>query len=120
MQEYILYEEYITLGQVIKELGIAATGGQAKIFLAENEGKIFVNKELENRRGKKLRLGDILEIPEYNLAVTFDSATEEEIAEQAAEKVEAEQLKAMVKKMNVGNKIPKAKKSAKPRFPGAK
>ncbi|ETD04100.1 hypothetical protein N568_0109780 [Lactococcus garvieae TRF1] len=37
MQNYILFEEYITLGQVIKELAIVNTGGQAKLFLAENE-----------------------------------------------------------------------------------
>ena len=52
MQNYILFEEYITLGQVIKELAIVNTGGQAKLFLAENEGNIFLNKEAENRRGK--------------------------------------------------------------------
>lgn len=52
MKKYILFEEYITLGQVLKELGLISTGGQAKIFLAENEGNIFYNGEVENRRGK--------------------------------------------------------------------
>ena len=33
MKKYILFEEYITLGQVLKELGLISTGGQAKIFL---------------------------------------------------------------------------------------
>ena len=41
MKKYILFEEYIALGQVLKELGLISTGGQAKIFLAENEGNIF-------------------------------------------------------------------------------
>ena len=53
MKKYILFEEYIALGQVLKELGLISTGGQAKIFLAENEGNIFYNGEVENRRGKK-------------------------------------------------------------------
>ncbi|XOW21853.1 RNA-binding S4 domain-containing protein [Lactococcus cremoris] len=47
MKKYILFEEYITLGQVLKELGLISTGGQAKIFLAENEGNIFYNVKLK-------------------------------------------------------------------------
>ncbi|HAP15391.1 MAG TPA: hypothetical protein DCR07_04710, partial [Lactococcus sp.] len=75
MQNYTLFEEYITLGQVIKELAIVNTGGQAKLFLAENEGNIFLNKTAENRRGKKLRAGDILEIPKFELFIKFVQAS---------------------------------------------
>jgi ribosome-associated protein len=35
-----------------------SSGGQAKYFLLEN--KVFVNGEEENRRGRKLRVGDII------------------------------------------------------------
>lgn len=52
--------EYITLGQLIKYLGIVSTGGEIKAFLAENT--VFVNENAENRRGKKLFNGDILNI----------------------------------------------------------
>ena len=52
--------EYITLGQLIKYLGIVSTGGEIKVFLAENT--VFVNGNAENRRGKKLFNGDILNI----------------------------------------------------------
>lgn len=52
--------EYITLGQLIKYLGIVSTGGEIKAFLVENT--VFVNKNAENRRGKKLFNGDILNI----------------------------------------------------------
>ena len=120
MQNYILFEEYITLGQVIKELAIVNTGGQAKLFLAENEGNIFLNKEAENRRGKKLRAGDVLEILEFGLFITFVQASEEEIAEREEDKAEEERVKALVKKMNAQVKTQKPKKAAKPRFPGAK
>lgn len=54
--------EYLTLGQLLKETGIIDTGGMAKWFLAEHE--VFVNNELEQRRGKKLYHGDIITIPD--------------------------------------------------------
>ncbi|GAA0377959.1 S4 domain-containing protein YaaA [Bacillus horti] len=52
----------ITLGQFLKHTGIIDTGGQAKWFLQENI--VFVNGEEENRRGRKLALGDQIDIPE--------------------------------------------------------
>ncbi len=120
MQNYILFEEYITLGQVIKELAIVNTGGQAKLFLAENAGNIFLNKEPENRRGKKLRAGDILEIPEFGLIITFVQASAEERVKREEEKTEEERVKALVKRMNAQVKTQKPQKATKPRFPGAK
>ena len=44
--------DYITLQQLLKMTDIISSGGEAKYFLQEN--KVFVNGELENRRGKKL------------------------------------------------------------------
>lgn len=120
MEKYILFEEYITLGQVLKELGLIATGGQAKIFLAEHTGEIFYNGEAENRRGKKMRNGDLLEFPTFDLAVTFVQAGPDEQAEHEAEKAEEARVKAVVKKMNAQNKSTKPSKKVAPRFPGRK
>ncbi|MEW9672345.1 S4 domain-containing protein YaaA [Ammoniphilus sp. 3BR4] len=53
-------DEYITLGQFIKLVGLVDTGGQAKVFL--EEAQISVNGEAENRRGKKLYPDDRIEI----------------------------------------------------------
>ena len=53
--------EYITLGQFLKAADIISTGGMAKWFLSENE--IFINGEQDQRRGRKLRAGDKIEIP---------------------------------------------------------
>lgn len=44
--------EYITLGQMLKFAGIINSGALAKTFLIENE--VYVNHELEQRRGRKL------------------------------------------------------------------
>ena len=53
-------EPFITLGVLLKITGIIDTGGQAKYFLAEN--KVLVNGEEDNRRGRKLYHGDIIEV----------------------------------------------------------
>lgn len=53
-------ERYITLGILLKIAKIISTGGEAKIFLSENE--ILVNGEEENRRGRKLYNDDKVEV----------------------------------------------------------
>ncbi len=60
MQTFTLSEEFITLGQLIKMLGLIATGGEIKFYLIEHG--IRVNGELENRRGRKLYAKDVVEI----------------------------------------------------------
>lgn len=53
-------DDYITLQQLLKACDIISSGGQVKQWLAENE--VFVNGEPENRRGKKLRKGDTVQV----------------------------------------------------------
>ena len=53
--------EYITLGQFLKLADIIQSGGMAKWFLSEHE--VYVNEEQDQRRGRKLRAGDKIEIP---------------------------------------------------------
>ena len=52
--------EFITLGQFLKAADVISTGGMAKWFLSENE--ILINGEQDQRRGRKLRSGDKIEI----------------------------------------------------------
>ncbi|EPI02539.1 S4 domain protein YaaA [Enterococcus faecalis 13-SD-W-01] len=52
----------MTLGQMLKEATIISSGGQAKWFLAENT--VYVDGEPENRRGRKLYPGMIVEVPD--------------------------------------------------------
>lgn len=58
--EVSIYSEYITLGQFLKLADIIQTGGEAKNFLAEHE--IVIDGVLDNRRGRKLRGGEIVEV----------------------------------------------------------
>jgi ribosome-associated protein len=53
--------DFITLGQFLKLAEVIQTGGMVKWFLSEHE--VYVNGELENRRGKKLVNKDIVDIP---------------------------------------------------------
>ncbi|TRZ36479.1 S4 domain-containing protein YaaA [Niallia circulans] len=53
--------EYITLGQFLKLADIIQSGGMAKWFLSEHE--VYINGEQDQRRGRKLRAGDKIEIP---------------------------------------------------------
>ncbi|MCP3026925.1 S4 domain-containing protein YaaA [Halobacillus sp. A5] len=55
--------DYIQLGQFLKLSNVVESGGMVKIFLAEFE--VYVNGEREQRRGKKLYLGDVVSIPEF-------------------------------------------------------
>lgn len=58
--EIKITSEFIALGQFLKFADIIQSGGEAKSFLANNEVKI--NGEIDNRRGRKLRPGDEIEI----------------------------------------------------------
>ena len=61
MKPFGVRGEYITLGQLVKMVGAADTGGEAKAYIVE--AAIRVNGEPENRRGRKLRPGDVVELP---------------------------------------------------------
>jgi ribosome-associated protein len=60
MKEISIQTEYITLGQFLKLADCIATGGHAKFFLQETE--VLINREPDNRRGRKLYNGDQVEV----------------------------------------------------------
>ena len=62
MQEehFELRTEFIDLLQLLKATGNAATGGEAK--QAAEEGLVTVNGEPEDRKRRKLRAGDVVEL----------------------------------------------------------
>ena len=102
---YKLFDEFITLQALFKELGIIQSGGAIKAFLHENQ--VEVNGEVETRRGRKLRVGDTIE----------------EIEDYQADKLEKERVAQLVKKLNKeqkkDSKPKKEENKRKPvRFPG--
>jgi ribosome-associated protein len=61
--------EFITLGQLLKVLDVVGSGAEVKQLLEEME--IRVNGEPENRRGRKLRAGDVVVLPEmFSVKIT--------------------------------------------------
>lgn len=62
-KEIKIETEFITLSQFLKLADVIQTGGMAKWFLSENE--VYVNGEQEQRRGRKLRAGDEIHIPNF-------------------------------------------------------
>ncbi|TQR11542.1 S4 domain-containing protein YaaA [Psychrobacillus soli] len=61
MEEIRFDSEFITLGQLLKMTDAINSGGMAKWFLSEHA--VYVNGEIENRRGRKLRHKDVVNIP---------------------------------------------------------
>lgn len=61
LEEIRIDSEYITLGQLLKMTDAISSGGMAKWFLSEHE--VFINGEVDQRRGRKLRNNDVVNIP---------------------------------------------------------
>ena len=50
----------ITLGQALKASNLVGSGGEAKVLI--QGGEVRVNGEVETRRGRKLKGGDVVEV----------------------------------------------------------
>ena len=59
--------EFIKLDQFLKLAEITSTGGHSKILI--QEGWVKVNGEIELRRGRKLKPGDVVEVEDEKLRV---------------------------------------------------
>ena len=116
---YKLFDDFITLQAILKELGIIQSGGAIKAFLQEKE--VFVNGELEQRRGRKLRVNNQIDIPELSMTITILEPSQEEIEEHLKEKEEKELVAKLVKQLNQQQKKQPTKTNKKEkaiRFPG--
>lgn len=58
MEEIILRDEFIKLGQALKAVGFVESGVDAKDVVTA--GEVMVNGEVDTRRGRKLYDGDIV------------------------------------------------------------
>jgi ribosome-associated protein len=53
-------DETIRLGQALKLAGLAGSGGDARALI--EDGAVRVNGEIETRRGRQLRRGDVVAV----------------------------------------------------------
>ena len=60
----------IRLGQFMKLVGLAATGGEAKYLI--QEGYVHVNGQVETRRRRQLVPGDIVALDEHTRTVAAE------------------------------------------------
>lgn len=58
MNEIVLKDEFIKLGQSLKAVGLVDSGVDAKLAIIN--GEVKVNGKVELQRGKKLKAGDIV------------------------------------------------------------
>lgn len=60
MEKFKIKGEYIELIQLLKVLGLAETGGHAKMIV--EDGLVKLNGVVEDRKRAKLRAGDKVEV----------------------------------------------------------
>jgi ribosome-associated protein len=58
MRDVTIKTEVVDLCDLLKFSGLTQSGGEAKFVIAE--GRVLVNGEVETRKRKKLRAGDVV------------------------------------------------------------
>jgi ribosome-associated protein len=72
MERIVITTDMIRLGQLLKMANLTGTGGEAKMRI--QQGEVKVNGELETRRGRQLRAGDVVELAGRVLQVSGGEA----------------------------------------------
>ena len=67
MEEIILRDDFIKLGQAIKAAGLVESGVEAKIVI--QDGEVKVNGVVETQRVKKLFGGEVVEYNGYSILI---------------------------------------------------
>ena len=67
MRDISIRDDTIRLGQLLQLAGLADSGGEAKELLSE--GAVSVNGEPEERRGRQLRSGDVVQVGDEQVRV---------------------------------------------------
>lgn len=74
MQDVIINREPVELYKVLKFEGLVATGGEAKMAVAE--GLVAVNGSIEMRKRCKLNAGDVIEFNGSEFRLVLEWGTE--------------------------------------------
>jgi len=73
--------ETIRLDQFMKFVGLARSGGQAKHMI--QNGEVRVNGEVETRRSRKLREGDLVTIGDQTVEVRLGDSLNSQVGRDA-------------------------------------
>ena len=74
--EFSLRGEFITLDRLLKATGIAASGGAAKLMVAD--GKVQVDGQQELRKTCKLRAGQVVSLAGVRIKVLAGAEPEDD------------------------------------------
>jgi len=67
-QQFVLEGEFIRLDDLLKLTGCVQTGGQAKVLI--QSGGVMLDGEVCTMRGKKLRGGETISVPDLGEEIT--------------------------------------------------
>ena len=67
-QRFVLESEFIRLDDLLKLTGCVETGGHAKVLI--QGGGVLLDGEVCTMRGKKLRGGETVYVPEDDMEIT--------------------------------------------------
>jgi len=71
--KFTIEGEHIELIQLLKAIGLAQTGGHAKMIV--NEALVNRNGEIETRKRAKLISGDIIEVVDYKIILEWKKSS---------------------------------------------
>ncbi|APF40407.1 RNA-binding S4 domain-containing protein [Neomicrococcus aestuarii] len=69
--DILIRDESIRLGQLLKLANLAEDGLEAKAFI--EHGAVNVNGEVETRRGRQVRHGDVVELDGHAIRVVSEA-----------------------------------------------
>lgn len=67
VKEFKLEGEFIKLDQLLKITEVVDSGGHAKIIIIS--GEVKVNGDISTQRGKKIKIGDFVEVDDLKIKV---------------------------------------------------
>ena len=70
MERFVLEAEYIRLDDLLKLTGCVQTGGMAKVLI--QSGGVTLDGEVCTMRGKKLRGGEVIAVPDLGEEIAVD------------------------------------------------
>ena len=70
MTRFTLNDEYIRLDDLLKLTGCVQTGGMAKVLI--QSGGVLLDGEVCTMRGKKLRGGEVITVPDTGEEIAVD------------------------------------------------
>lgn len=71
MNSVFITTEYITIGQLLKLVGVVTNGGEIKHFIAEND--VFLDGKLIKERGKKVYPGSVVSVFDTSYTVKSEN-----------------------------------------------